>query len=276
MFVGQNGYYFATLRKITASFGSLFNNIYIQRFDQKGGKGNSLRRIKVPLEYAPSQKWWTKRMRDIAAKEGLQTRTSFPRIAFEMTNIQYNPERQLTLSRTCPRASTTSGNIVQQLNPVPYDISYDVYIAVKNIDDGHQIVEQVLPYFRPSMNLNVKDIPELQIVRNVPITLAGISLQDDYEGIFDQPRATIWQLSFVVKAYLYPPISDSEDNLIKKVITSIYNDPEFENKSEVHVQQVDPIDAMIDDSWSVKENIFSAEQLDSAGDPITDSNGDPI
>lgn len=276
MFINKPAFYFATIRKITASFGTLFNNIKIQRFEQPGGKGQSLRTIEVPLEYASSRKWWTKRVRDVPAQKGVQTRTSFPRIAFQMTGIQYNSDKQLGRKTTCPRASTTTGNILTQLNPVPYDISYDVYIAIKNIDDGLQIIEQILPFFRPSYNLTINDIPELGIKKNLPIMLAGVQMQDEYEGVFDEAHVHIWTLSFAVKAHIYPPIDDSEDNLIKTVMAQVYNDKGFTNQNGTISVDVDPIDAMIDDDWTCKVNFFDHDQLDSNGQPIRDSNGDPI
>jgi hypothetical protein len=269
MWVNQNSFYFATLRKVTVAFGSLFNNIHIQRFDQPGGKGNQLRRKKVPLEYAAGQKWWIKRVKDIAAQGGVQTKTSFPRIAFEMTGLQYDPARQIPDNLSCPKPDPeNAGDYLRQLNPVPYDIQFEVMIALKNIDDGLQIVEQIVPYFRPQQNLTIDDIPELQISKDVPIILGGINMNDDYEGPFDTERVTIWSLSFVVKAYLYPPISSGDQDLIRKVLTSLYKDPAMTSKHEVIIDQVDPIDAAFGDDWSQNTTIYGEALLDSNGDPI--------
>lgn len=275
MFVGQDLFYFATIRKLSAAFGSLFNNIYIQRFDQPGGQGNVVRSIRVPLTYAAGEKWYVHRTQDVPAQSSPQTRISLPRIGFELVDMQYNQSRKLnTLNYNTTTSESDVDAFLKQLEPVPYDFQYDVHIAVKNIDDALQIVEQVVPNFRPSFNLRVDDIPELSITKDVPVILNGISKTDDYEGAFDTKRIHIWTLSFVVKGYLYPPIGEAQ--IIKKVFGNIYKDEDLTSKSGVTTVRVNPIDSAFSDDWEEKTDKFDETQLDSNGDPIEDSNGDPI
>ena len=51
----------------------------------------------------------------------------------------------------------------------------------------------------------------------MPIVLDNISFQDDYEGDFATRRALIYTLNFTAKTYLFGPVSDSSEGLIKKV-----------------------------------------------------------
>ena len=46
-------FYFSTIRNLTAAFGSLFNDIYIRRFNTDGAMEAC---IKVPLAYSPADK----------------------------------------------------------------------------------------------------------------------------------------------------------------------------------------------------------------------------
>jgi len=275
MFKGQDRFYFATVRKLSVAFGSLFNNIYIQRFDEPGGKGDVIRNIHVPLSYAAGAKWYTHRKQDIPAQESVQTKVSYPRIAFELTGIQYDPQRKTNTMNGSTAVNTQDvTTFLKQLNPAPVDYQFQVQIAIKNIDDGLQIIEQILPYFQPSFNLNVKDIPELQIAKDVPVILAGIQPIDEYEGAYEQERILLWSLDFVVKGYMYPPISDAA--IIRKVIANVYKDKDLTRKSGVITVRVDPNDAGFNDDWEAKTNKFTEFELDSNQEPITDSNGDPL
>lgn len=275
MIINQPPFYFGTIRKLSVAFGSLFNNIYIQRFDEAGGKGDVIRTIRVPLSYSLGEKWYIHRKKDIPAQEAVQTRISLPRIGYELKGFQYDARRKLnTLGQRVKPSSTNVAQVLRQLNPVPYDFLFDVGIAVKNIDDGLQIIEQVLPNFNPSFNLVIKDIPELDLLKDVPVILAGVNMTDTALGSFEETRILEWTLSFIVKGYLYPVIKDAD--IIRKTITSIYKDKELTQKSDVITVRVDPIDASYDSNWSPRTDIFDEDHLDSNGDPLIDSNGEPL
>ena len=82
-------------------------------------------------------------------------------------------------------------------------------IFCKNADDGSQILEQILPYFRPEFTLNVRLIPELNIVVDTPVVLQDVSTEDTYEGNFEERRALVHTINFSLKGYLYGPSTKS-------------------------------------------------------------------
>jgi hypothetical protein len=92
----------------------------------------------------------------------------------------------------------------------------------KNSDDALQIVEQILPYFQPEYTVTLREVPELDIIRDVPIVLNSISYEDDYEGDFTSRRSIIYTLSFTAKYYLYGPITAT--NVIRTVQVDQYAD----------------------------------------------------
>jgi hypothetical protein len=55
MLAGQV-FYHGIIRKTIVAFGSLFSNIQIQR-KSKDGTDTTLQTIKVPVAYAPKEKW---------------------------------------------------------------------------------------------------------------------------------------------------------------------------------------------------------------------------
>ena len=56
------------------------------------------------------------------------------------------------------------------------------------------------------------------------MVLDSITFQDDYEGNFETRRALIYTLNFTAKTYMFGPIADSTDGLIRKVQVDYYSD----------------------------------------------------
>jgi len=269
MFANQTTLYFASIRKLTATVGSIFNNITISRYSDLGGTGTKIRTLKVPLMYATGDKSYVFEEQHNPAQSSVQTKISFPRISYQLIDMEYDPTRKLpTMNNTIAAKSTDPSQYINQLTPVPYNFIYEVYIGSKTIDDGLQIIEQILPNFCPSYTLTVKEIPQLNISRDVPIIFTGISKEDYVEGAFEDERILMWTLTFSAKSYLYPNISDA--NIIKKVLTSIYTNVEMtvESKQEIIQVSVDPINADETDDWTAATVVYDQDHIDSNGDPI--------
>ena len=212
MFAQQ--YYHGAIRKYVIAFGNLFNDIIIQRLDLNG---NRIQSILVPLAYGPKEKWLVRLVQD--PNLDADVAITLPRMGFEITGMSYASSRKLssTLQNVRLRPSDFS-RLDTQFIPVPYDIDFQLSIFVKNADDGAQIIEQILPFFRPEFTTQVNLIPEMQVVVDTPIVLNGVTIEDTYEGDFDSRRALIYNLTFSVKAYLYGPISNS--GIIQRAITN--------------------------------------------------------
>ena len=108
--------------------------------------------------------------------------------------------------------------------PVPYNLGFELNILTKLNDDALQIVEQILPYFQPAFNITVELVDSIGEKRDIPVVLDNISFQDDYEGDFSTRRALIYTLQFTAKTYLFGPIADSTDGIIRKVQVDYYSD----------------------------------------------------
>ena len=212
MFAQQ--YYHGAIRKYVIAFGNLFNDIIIQRLDVNG---NRIQSILVPLAYGPKEKWLVRLVQD--PNLDADVAITLPRMGFEITGMSYASSRKLssTLQNVRLRPSDFS-RLNTQFIPVPYDIDFQLSIFVKNADDGAQIIEQILPFFRPEFTTQVNLIPEMRIIVDTPIVLNGVTIEDTYEGDFDSRRALIYNLTFSVKAYLYGPISNS--GIIQRAITN--------------------------------------------------------
>ena len=92
-----NYYYHQRIRKAVATFGAMFNDIYVLRKDSSGGVIST---VKVPLSYGPRAKFLD-RIREFP---DLQTDTKvsikLPRLSFEITNISYDSSRKAGITQT--------------------------------------------------------------------------------------------------------------------------------------------------------------------------------
>jgi hypothetical protein len=242
-------YYHQIIRKTIVSFGTLFNEIYIKH---KNNDDDIISDMRVPLGYGPTQKFLAK----IQQQEQLNkpVAITLPRMSFEMTSIQYDATRKAGVTQSFKASDGT--NLKKVFMPVPYNIGFELNILTKLNDDALQIVEQILPYFQPSFNLTVDLIDSIGEKRDIPIVLDSVSFQDDYEGDFSTRRSLIYTLQFTAKTYLFGPIADSTDGLIRKVQVDVYagSDQTTAKREMRYTVTPDPIDAGPDDNFGFNEN----------------------
>ena len=210
-------FYHEILRKTVIGFGTLFNGIEIRHDNDSGGE---VSRMKVPLAYGPMQKFLAK----IEQQPTVQGRPAItlPRMSFEMTNLNYDPSRKASITQTFKSGNTD--NVKKVFMPVPYNVGFMLSIATKLNDDMLQIMEQILPYFQPGLNITLNLISSINEKRDIPIILESINMSDDYEGSFDNRRAMITTMQFSAKVYLFGAVADNPDGLIKKVNVDYFTD----------------------------------------------------
>ena len=140
--------------------------------------------------------------------------------------------------------------------PVPYNIGFELNILTKLNDDALQIVEQILPHFQPAFTLTVDLIDSIGEKRDIPIILDSVSFKDDYEGDFSERRSLIYTLQFTAKTYLFGPIANTTDGLIRKVQVDMYTstDTTTAKREMRYTVTPDPINAGPDDDFGFNEN----------------------
>ena len=210
-------YYHGVIRKYVALFGTLFNDVFVNRYDPDS---QLTRSVKVPITYGPREKVLARVTADPELNK--MPAIQLPRMTFEISDMSYASSRKLnTVSKRYKSDNTDPNSLVYQYNPVPYDIGFTLSIIVKNADDGANIVEQILPFFTPEWTTTVELIPEMDFTADIPVILNNVSVQDDYEGDFVTRRSLIWTLNFTMKAYVFGPVRKS--GVIKFANTNIYD-----------------------------------------------------
>ena len=210
-------FYHEIIRKTVISFGTLFNDIHVRHQDSTG---KDISQIKVPISYGPKQKFLARLQQQPELNKAVQV--TLPRISFEMNNIQYDPSRKSGIAQTFK--ANDSGKLKKVFMPVPYNLGFELNILTKLQDDSLQILEQILPFFQPGFTLTIDLVDQIGEKRDVPMVLDNITFTDDYEGNFETRRALIYTLSFTAKTYMFGPIADSTDGLIRKVQVDYYSD----------------------------------------------------
>ena len=243
-------FYHQTSRKMVVAFGSLFNNIEVRRTDSSNAV---VEVIKIPLSYGPKDKMLVR----ISSDPNLNPKVALtvPRMGFELTSMTYDGARKLNTMNRNVKKGTTGLKI--QFHPVPYNWDFSLYIFVKNAEDGTQILEQILPYFTPEFTVTMALVSSMGEKRDIPLVLNSVTSEDTYEGDFATRRSIIWTLSFLMKGFLYPSITDNA-----KVITTSQVDTHLMSS----VTTTDPIYFVSEDSTAYSKNylILDSHELDAS------------
>jgi len=243
-------FYHQTSRKMVVAVGSLFNNIEVRRTDSSDAVTEI---IKIPLSYGPKDKMLVR----ISQDPNLNPKVALtvPRMGFELTAMAYDGVRKLnTMGRNVKKGTT---GLKKQFNPVPYNWDFSLYVFVKNAEDGTQILEQILPFFTPEFTVTMTLISGMTVKMDIPLVLNSVTSEDSYEGDFATRRSIIWTLSFLMKGFLYPSITDNA-----KVITSSVVDTQLMSAATA----ADPIYIVAEDStpYAINYMILDKHEIDDA------------
>jgi hypothetical protein len=199
--LGNAHFYNRTIRKVVTTFGTLFNDIKLQRYSKDGTTKYEI--FKVPLSYGSKEKYLTRITTDPTLNRSVNI--VVPRISFELTGMSYDPSRKLP-STLRNFSQAPSGAFSAQYVPVPYDFNFSMSIYVRNTEDGTQIVEQILPFFTPDFTVTVDFVPSMNQKYDMPVILNSVNTTTDYEGDMFSTRLIIWDLEFTVKGFIWPPV----------------------------------------------------------------------
>tara|TARA_B100000242_G_scaffold280358_1_gene239660 strand:+ start:5741 stop:6577 length:837 start_codon:yes stop_codon:yes gene_type:complete len=209
-------HYHSAIRKYIIMFGNMFNDIDVVRFNSAG---DNIQQIRVPIAYGPREKFLAKLRTDPDGRREIAM--VLPRLSFELTSMNYAPER--VLNRTHKQLGIGGGNnsLRKTFTPAPYDLDMSLYAMFANQEDAVQVVEQILPYFRPEWTNSVKIVPELDTYVDVPTILNGMTIEDSYDGDFDQRRAIIYTFTFKIKGYLFGPVTNK--GIIRRTLVNTFD-----------------------------------------------------
>lgn len=224
-------FYHEHIRRTVTVFGTLFNDIDVVKYD---ASGKVMSRAKVPLSYGPTQKFLS-RIREEEHLTDPKLAIKLPRMSFEITSMSMDSntklQRSLKQHKFCytedPQDGVTSSRMMYY--PVPYRLGFQLSIMAKHMDDALQILEQILPYFRPEYTVTVHEVSN-NFKSDMPFVLGPVTMSDDYEGDYVTRRSIIYTLDFETRVKFYGPLQQSaiikEANInISDMNMSVTGDP---------------------------------------------------
>jgi hypothetical protein len=243
--LNSNVYYHGIIRKCIVGFGSLFSDIYIDRREGDSVTGTVIQRLQIPLAYAPKEKWIVRLDQDTSLENNVYT--TLPRMSFEITGYNYDPQRKVNRMQQI-KCGDGTGAVSTMYTPVPYNLDISLYILTKTQEDGLQIIEQILPTFTPEYTLSINVVPDMSVKIDVPIILNSVSVQDDYDGDFQTRRFVTHSLNFQMKMNLFGPISNND--VIQTSNINIGQNENFSNPNRIFTAEGDVTTATVDTaSW---------------------------
>lgn len=213
-------FYNGSIRRMVVAFGSLFNQIYINKAESDGTKT-----LLVPIAYAPKEKYKVRLAGDPYLNNPNQI--TLPRMAFEITGYVYDSSRKRNSTiRNVVRPTGTASGVDYTFAEVPYNIDFGLYVYVRNMEDGLRIIEQILPFFAPEFVVTI-NFDDINRKVDVPIYLNSVSSEEDYEGDFNTRRSIIFTLNFTMKTYLFGAKKNYKE--IRVVQANMWNGSVFDD-----------------------------------------------
>lgn len=238
-----NDFYNQTTRRLVAVFGTHFNDIRISRIKKVSGGEDVVQKFLVPISYGPTQKFLAKNSQD---PDFRGASISLPRMSFELTGLQYIPERKLIGTQRLVGTDAESEDGVDTIFvPAPYDLNFTLHVMVKYNEDGMKIVEQIIPFFKPSITPSVKLLDEVEKYFDIPITLTGVNHEDNFDGAFTERRILIWTLEFTMNGYYFG--ATSKRKVIKFAKATVSNEiietyPQIKGEPDILPINIDETD----------------------------------
>ena len=198
-------FYNESIRKLIVAFGSLFNNIRISTTDSEGNEEF----IKVPLSYGPKEKFLRRIEEASSISDHTKVQITLPRLGFNITDMTYDSSRKRnSVQRRYyqPRGFTFDGKQrAYEYSEVPYNFNISLYGFTRTMTDALQITEQVLPFFTPDFVVTVKFDDDAHSKVDIPFVLNNVTIEEEYEGDFQDRRNITTQYDFSAKSYVYGP-----------------------------------------------------------------------
>lgn len=194
-------FYHGSVRSLIILFGDYFSNIHVIRRVGDSVDGKAIQDIRVPIALSNRSKWIDAILNPDRDK---QVKWTLPRIGFEIVGFSYDASRKKSRNQQI-KCVTEDGKEMTVDTPAPWNVEISMYIGSKTQEDALQIVEQIIPKFNPDINFKIKNV--MGIVTDIPLSLTGISSQDDYEGSYTEDRLVVYTLNFTAKMEFYGAVN---------------------------------------------------------------------
>lgn len=215
----SDGYYYdQQLKNYILQFMAVFSGLQVQvgKFNEK-----EARLISVPVHYGAQDRVVASILADNTQNKPLR----LPTMSAYMRGLQIAPHRMAGTGTERRKAYVPVGGLVpddieviHQRRPVPYDLEMELAIYVSNTEQHFQILEQILPFFDPQLNIQLSDAP-FDWSRLTHILLTSTNIDTPYPSGTDR-RITQSTLNFTMPIFLETP-ADVRQDFVKKIFMRV-------------------------------------------------------
>lgn len=217
------GYYYAdTIRNIMIAFGNYFNELYVVRRNEFQ---EPVKIIRVPLKYGPRQKSHDFRTEQ---ESGNTYYITLPNMTYKIDGISYAGDRDSGIyeTRAFYNDVLSEAGIEYEMEeqywsdmqPAPCNINISMEINCEKIDDLNQIIEQIMPRFRPEGWLAMKEFWWFNKRRSIKMKMNDPGIQIENDSMSEEDKRSVkGTLSFTIEAVMYKPIQNAQ--IIEKINT---------------------------------------------------------
>lgn len=195
-----------SIEKYVIIMGQLINNVKITMEDVERGAEETIR---VPVTYGPREKVLAAAERQTIDDQVNPPKVAItlPRIAFELSGApQYDGVRMSTAT-----SKTYLDDRSTIYNPPAYNFPFTVSIVAKSARVANRIMERIVPLFVPSLTMTIKPLKDFpNYKKEVIIELQSAVPNNTYEGDFRDRQYIGWDMTFILKGWLFGPINTQD------------------------------------------------------------------
>jgi len=223
-------FYDGQIRRYLLQITRLFSNFHIEYGKDDDGNASYVR---VPVRYGDS----SRQAQSILQNNSASGLPSAPMITFYVTGMDYDRNRiqepyhiskmnvrQRKYNTATEEFETTQGNAftVERHMPVPYEMSINVDVWTSNNMQKHQLFEQIVPLFNPSLEIqstdNFIDWTSLSVMYLEGTTWSSKNIPTGTDDSID-----VMTLKFSIPIWISQPARVKKIGVVHKIITSIYD-----------------------------------------------------
>ena len=243
-------YHHNTIRTYTGALLNLFNDLEIQ-YKNSAGEISSRN---IPIRFATKEK---SKILDEYTTEQL---TSGNYNVLPRANLAWSSmikAEQRTTNKNVKINTKAKENSFEFLyNSVPYELTYELNILCRGMNEATMIIEQIACRFNPMINIDVYDATNLDEPTRIPVSLLDIGVEpSEYEEISSNIINVSVGLS--IKGNIYPPIRSIERIKEFKMFLNESSEDDFSPYTKKTVFSYDVID-----DETANEKIFIPEIMD--------------
>lgn len=208
-----------------------FAKLSIEKYQTVSVSGNDYfvqrKVIKIPCQIGSREKFYeivrsssARRNMNPDLNNKLEMQWILPRISVNQTGMSYDSSRRLVKTQKMDDIQNSANSKTSVYSPAPYNLELEVSTISRNIDENFQLMEQIIPFFSPTMNLNVKVYPNAES-QSIPITLNSVSIDNPTDIPENDERLFTNTYNFTMKVNYFIP--KKTQGLITNIVTTMTN-----------------------------------------------------